>query len=106
MRIARLDGVSLEYEERSSGGPLALIHLAPYADSFLPLMYQPQLAGYRLVRYRRRGYGGSSKSAGPIPDSAADLAGLLRVLVQSQRTVASMVDPLGYETTGLWTGAE
>jgi pimeloyl-ACP methyl ester carboxylesterase len=42
-------------------------------------MDQPPLARYRLVRYHRRGYAGSTRSAGPvtIPDQAADLIGLL-----------------------------
>ena len=45
------------------GDPVVLIHLAPYADSFLPLMDQPGLAGYQLIRYRRRGYGSSPAKA-------------------------------------------
>jgi pimeloyl-ACP methyl ester carboxylesterase len=49
-----------------------------YADSFAPLMDQPALAGYQLLRYHRRGYAGSARTAGPvtIADQAADLAGL------------------------------
>jgi pimeloyl-ACP methyl ester carboxylesterase len=82
MQSAVLDGVSLEYEVRGTGDPVVLIHLAPYADSFLPLMNQPGLAGYRLVRYRRRGYGSSSGQAGrvTIAENARDLSGLLQVL--------------------------
>lgn len=82
MRIAQLDGVSLEYEVEGDGEPLVLIHLAPYADSFLPLMAQPSLADYQLIRYHRRGYAGSSRTSGrvSIPENAADLAGLLQFL--------------------------
>jgi pimeloyl-ACP methyl ester carboxylesterase len=82
MRTAVLDEVSLEYEARGAGDPVVLIHLAPYADSFVPLMSQPALAGYRLIRYRRRGYGSSPEHAGRVTvgDNARDLAGLLRFL--------------------------
>jgi pimeloyl-ACP methyl ester carboxylesterase len=74
-----VDGVTLEYESRGSGEPVVFIHLSIYADSFAPLMDQPSLARYRLVRYHRRGYAGSTRSAGPatIMDQAADLVGLL-----------------------------
>jgi len=82
METAVLDGVTLEYEVRGAGDPVVLIHLAPYADSFVPLMDQPGLAGYQLIRYRRRGYGSSPKQTGRvrIPDNARDLAGLLQFL--------------------------
>jgi pimeloyl-ACP methyl ester carboxylesterase len=52
--------VKLEYELLGTGEPVALIHLSLYADSFAPLMDQPALAGYRLLRYHRRGYAGTS----------------------------------------------
>jgi pimeloyl-ACP methyl ester carboxylesterase len=79
LRTATTNGVELEYELRGTGEAVALVHLSLYADSFAPLMDQPALAGYRLVRYRRRGYAGSSRTVGPvtISDKAADLAGLL-----------------------------
>ena len=82
MQSAVLDGVTLDYEVRGVGDPVVLIHLAPYADSFLPLMDQPALASYQLIRYRRRGYGSSPEQAGrvTIPENARDLAGLLRFL--------------------------
>ena len=82
MQRAVLDGLTLDYEVRGAGDPVVLIHLAPYADSFLPLMDQPALAGYQLIRYRRRGYGSSSGQAGrvTIPENARDLADLLRFL--------------------------
>jgi pimeloyl-ACP methyl ester carboxylesterase len=71
---AAVDGVTLEYESHGTGDPVALIHLSLYADSFAPLMDQPALAGYRLVRYHRRGYVGSSQTAAPVTigDQAAD----------------------------------
>jgi 3-oxoadipate enol-lactonase len=71
--------VKLEYEIRGVGKPVALIHLSLCADSFATLMDQPALAGYQLIRYHRRGYAGSSRTAGSVSivDQAADLAGLL-----------------------------
>jgi pimeloyl-ACP methyl ester carboxylesterase len=82
MRTMTSNGVALEYETRGVGEPVALIHLSLYADSFAPLMDQPALAGYQLLRYHRRGYAGSARTAGPvtIADQAADLAGLLGCL--------------------------
>jgi pimeloyl-ACP methyl ester carboxylesterase len=82
MQAAILDEVTLEYEVRGAGDPVVLIHLAPYADSFVPLMDQPGLARYLLIRYRRRAYGSSPEHTGrvTIPDNARDLAGLLQFL--------------------------
>ena len=82
MQLASINGMNLEYETRGTGEPVILIHLAPFADSFLPLMARPELAGYQLVRYHRRGYAGSSKGTGPLTmrDHASDLAGLLNHL--------------------------
>jgi pimeloyl-ACP methyl ester carboxylesterase len=82
MQSTVLDGVTLDYEVGGVGDPVVLIHLAPYADSFLPLMDQPELASYQLIRYRRRGYGSIPNQAGrvTIPQNARDLADLLRFL--------------------------
>jgi 3-oxoadipate enol-lactonase len=79
MRSVATNGVKLEYETRGFGRPVALIHLSLCADSFATLMDQPALADYQLIRYHRRGYAGSSRTAGPvaISDQASDLAGLL-----------------------------
>jgi pimeloyl-ACP methyl ester carboxylesterase len=78
MRTAAVNDLTLEYEERGAGEPVVLIHIN-LADSFAPLMDQPALGAYRLVRYHRRGYAGSTRTAGPVSiiDQAADLAGLL-----------------------------
>jgi pimeloyl-ACP methyl ester carboxylesterase len=78
MQTAVLDGVSLEYEVRGCGDPIALIHCGLFAENYLPLMNHPALASHRLVRYRRRGYGANSKPAGRV--TIADLTDLLRYL--------------------------
>jgi pimeloyl-ACP methyl ester carboxylesterase len=50
----------LEYEVTGHGDAVLLIHGALVADALLPLTREPALADrYRLIRYRRRGHGGS-----------------------------------------------
>ena len=57
------DGI--EFEVRGEGEPVVTIHGAIVADSFVPLMEEPALGDYRVVRYRRRGYGASHPTSGP-----------------------------------------
>jgi pimeloyl-ACP methyl ester carboxylesterase len=67
MDRAALDGVELEYEVQGAGEPVMLMHAGVCADFFKPLMAEPVLADrYRLVRYYRAGYAGSSRVAGPV----------------------------------------
>src|SRR4029453_6491096 len=72
----------VEYEIAGEGEPVLLIHGSLIADSFLPLMGETSLANYRLIRYRRRGFSGSSAHKGPcsIERQASDAAALLRQL--------------------------
>ncbi len=69
----------LEYEMSGDGEPVLLIHGALIAETFQPLMREPELAPYRLIRYHRRGHAGSD----PMPESfsieqqAQDAAALL-----------------------------
>jgi pimeloyl-ACP methyl ester carboxylesterase len=82
MKRAPVRGGELEYEIRGNGEPVLLIHGSHIADAFLPLMDQTSLAGYRLIRYHRRGFAGSTKHDGPfsIERQAADAVALLRHL--------------------------
>ncbi|HYB90126.1 MAG TPA: alpha/beta hydrolase [Candidatus Binataceae bacterium] len=83
METADLSGIKIEFESRGQGEPVVLIHGSVVADSYLPLMGERSLSGrYRLIRYRRRGYGGSSHSRPPvsIADQANDCLGLIRHL--------------------------
>ena len=77
-----VQGAQLEYEIRGRGEPVLLIHGSHIAGAFLPLMIEPSLANYRLIRYHRRGFAESTKHEGPfsIEDQAADALGLLRHL--------------------------
>jgi pimeloyl-ACP methyl ester carboxylesterase len=83
MERADLNGITLEYDVVGSGEPVVLIHGALVAAAFGPLVAEPALAGrYRFITYHRRGYLGSSRSAGPvsIAQQAADCRALLRHL--------------------------
>ncbi len=80
-RIA-VNGGELEYEVSGSGEPVLLIHGTGVAATFYPTMTDPALRGYRLIRYHRRGFAGSSRTPVPftIKDHAADAAALLKAL--------------------------
>jgi pimeloyl-ACP methyl ester carboxylesterase len=79
MDIARVNGVELEYEVIGSGEPVLLISPV-LADGFRPLVSEPALTDrYRTIRYHKRGWGGSTHTAGPVnvADHAADALALL-----------------------------
>jgi pimeloyl-ACP methyl ester carboxylesterase len=79
MENARVNGVDLEYEMTGSGEPVLFISPV-LADGFLPLMSEPALTDrYRLIRYHKRGWVGSTHTPGPVSvtDHAADAAALL-----------------------------
>src|SRR5215207_6575234 len=79
MDVAAVNGIELEYEATGAGEPVLLIsHVI--ADFFVPLVAEQALAQrYRLVRYHRRGWGGSTHTPGPVSvaDHAADAVALL-----------------------------
>jgi pimeloyl-ACP methyl ester carboxylesterase len=79
----RLDGIGLAYEVSGSGDPVLLIPASLLADGFSPLVSEPSLADHhRLIRYHRRGMGGSTRTDGPVTvaDQAKEAAGLLAQL--------------------------
>ena len=84
MKRAPVEGGQLEYEVRGEGEPVLLIHGGVIAASYVPVMREPALARYRLIRYHRRGYAGSTKpepgASVSIGKQAADAAALLRHL--------------------------
>ena len=82
MEKATLGGVQLEYETHGSGEPVILIHGSVVADSYALMMRKPALGRYQLVRYRRRGFGGSTHpaSAVSIGEQAADCLALMNYL--------------------------
>lgn len=84
MKRASVPGGELEYEVRGDGEPVLLIHGSLIAASFLPVMDEDALDDFRLIRYHRRGYAGSTAAEGPpstyIEQAAADAAALLEHL--------------------------
>ena len=75
-----IDGVALAYTVAGAGEPVICIHGAFIADTFQPLLAELSLAGrYQVITYHRRGYGESSRRAGPtsIGCQAADGRALL-----------------------------
>ena len=73
------NGVKLEHELHGEGEPVLLIDML-IADCFVPLLTEPALADqYRLIRYHKRGWIGSTHTPPPvmIADHAADAAALL-----------------------------
>jgi pimeloyl-ACP methyl ester carboxylesterase len=79
MKIAKVNGVELEYEIVGSGEPVLLIDpVVP--DGILPLFSEPALVDqFQLIHYHKRGWVGSTHSEGPVgfPEHAADAAALL-----------------------------
>jgi pimeloyl-ACP methyl ester carboxylesterase len=79
MESVKVNGIELEYEVIGAGEPVLLISPV-FADGFLPLLAEPALADrYRLIRYHKRGWVGSTHTPPPVSvaDHAADAAALL-----------------------------
>jgi len=76
------DGVELEYEMRGTGESIMLIHGSVAADTYLPMLAEPAVSSYKLVRYRRRGFGNSTHPTSVISlrDQADDCFALMRRL--------------------------
>jgi pimeloyl-ACP methyl ester carboxylesterase len=81
MQRANVNGIALEYAERGSGEPVVFIHGGLF-ESFRPLAEESSLKDqFRLIRYARRGYGGSEKIAAvPMSRQAGDCLALMRFL--------------------------
>jgi pimeloyl-ACP methyl ester carboxylesterase len=81
MEVAKLDTVQLEYEIKGIGEPVLLINPV-VAGAFVPFLAAPALSGFRLIRYHKRGWAGSTHSGLPVSigDHAADAARLLEHL--------------------------
>jgi pimeloyl-ACP methyl ester carboxylesterase len=82
MQKATVNGVELEYEVTGSGEPVLFISPV-LTNAFVPLLREPTLAGrYRLIRYHKRGWAGSTHTHAPVSvgDHVADAAALLQQL--------------------------
>src|SRR5260370_42695661 len=82
MNTANVNGITLEFEMQGLGEPVVLIHGSIVSDAYLPMMAERSLESYHLIRYRRRGFDGSSHTPPPvrIQDPARDGLGLIRHL--------------------------
>ena len=83
MRRLQVHGRELAVEERGAGDVVLLLHPGFVADGMRPLFADDTLAaGRRLVRYHRRGYGGSDRAQPPVSlaEQAADAVALLDAL--------------------------
>ena len=82
-------GGELEYETRGEGDPVLLIHGSHFAGAYLPIMTEPELADYRLIRYHRRGFAGSVPHDGgfSIREQAEDALAALQHLNVSRAHV-------------------
>lgn len=97
LRRASFQDIHIDYDARGVGDPVILVHAGVFADWFKPLMEEPALSGrYRLVRYHRIGYAGSSRLAGPV--SLADQAGHLRALMRHLGIVRAHI--VGHSSSG------
>jgi pimeloyl-ACP methyl ester carboxylesterase len=83
MNRARVDGGELDYELRGDGDLVVFVHHGAGADWFQPLFSEPILIDrFRLLRYHRPGYAGSSPLVGELSFTreAATLRELMRYL--------------------------
>ena len=97
MDRAVLDEVGLDYEIHGDGEPVLLIHPGIFADWFLPLLEQPSLTRYRLVRYHRVGCCGSTRIPGAV--SVSQQAAHARSLMQHLGIVKAHI--VGHSSSAL-----
>ena len=79
LRKVTIEDYQLEYEVHGAGEPVVLIHGSVVADTYLPMLPEPSLSSFKLVRYRRRGFGNSTHPTSSI--SIRDQANDCRVLM-------------------------
>jgi pimeloyl-ACP methyl ester carboxylesterase len=74
-----LKAAGVEYETRGEGEAVLFIHAGFICDWDLPLMSQTALSNFKLIRYHRRGFGGSDplSAQATIAGQAADAKALL-----------------------------
>jgi len=85
-----VDGAELRVVVQGSGEPVALVHGAVLADELALIADEPDLRDYQLIRYHRRGYGGSAGAPGraSVEQDAADCRAVLAALGVERAHVA------------------
>ncbi len=88
MKRTQVNDVELEYEVTGAGEPVLFISPV-LADGFVPVTTDDALANYQKIRYHKRGWAGTTHTAGPVSvrDHAADAAALLAHLDVSEAHV-------------------
>ena len=98
MDKTNVNGVDLEFEVQGIGEPVVLVHGSVLADGLAPLLQEPILAQhYRIVRYHRCGFGGSTHLTPPV--SIAQQAKHCRALLSHLNIKRAHV--VGYDYGGL-----
>ena len=91
MPIARVNGVSLYYEETGSGAPLLLIHAFPVGRA----MWEPQVRffapHFRVITYDCRGFGRSEAPTSPTAYSQAHSVADAKALLEHLRVAPAAV---------------
>lgn len=80
METFEVEGGGLEFRVRGEGPSLVLVPGSVFADPWEPMLrYADLLDAYRVVTFRRRGYGGSSpaQQGHSLSDEGADVVALL-----------------------------
>ena len=70
MKVAQIGGITLEYEVGGNPDGEPVLWISPVLpDGFVPLFHESAVTDrYRLIRYHKRGWVGSTR-AGPRPES-------------------------------------
>ena len=78
---ANVNGAELEFLDHGNGEPIVFVHGAMGRECSAVLA-EPMLAGFRIIHFQRRGYGGSSRAQvpGSFEQHSADCLELLRQL--------------------------
>ncbi|HYH27912.1 MAG TPA: alpha/beta hydrolase [Actinomycetota bacterium] len=79
--MVRANGIELGHDEAGAGPPLVFVH-GSWSDrrSWDAVFPRFATAGFRAIRYDRRGHGLSDQVPGTLDDDADDLAGLIEAL--------------------------
>jgi pimeloyl-ACP methyl ester carboxylesterase len=87
-----VDGCTLEFRVRGEGTPVVFVHGSVFVDPWEPMLrHGGLLDDYRIVTYRRRGYGGNSA---PRPNDAIQLG---RTIRDQAADLVALLDHLGIE---------
>jgi pimeloyl-ACP methyl ester carboxylesterase len=98
MQTANINGVNLQFEVQGLGEPVVLVHGSILADGLAPLLKAPLLTQhYRIIRYYRCGFDGSTRLTPPvsIAQQAEHCLALLRHLNINRAHI------VGYDYGGL-----